>query len=80
MTLPWGIFVKPEVLAGDSVRLANLINHELIHVRQWRDLGVSGFVRRYLAEYLRGRLVGHSHGEAYAAISFEREARRVAGH
>jgi hypothetical protein len=35
---------------------------------------MAAFVGRYFGEYLRGRLTGASHGEAYRNISFEREA------
>jgi hypothetical protein len=36
----------------------HLMRHELAHVRQWRRLGVIGFVRRYLSAYLRWRIRG----------------------
>jgi hypothetical protein len=55
-----------------------LLVHELVHVRQWADFGVFGFLRRYLADYLRGRFKGLGHREAYLAIGFEQEARRLA--
>lgn len=55
-----------------------LLAHELEHVAQYRRLGVPVFLRRYLAEYARGRLAGASHARAYAEISFEREARERA--
>lgn len=80
MTLPWAIYVKPGVLAGDRRVLGSLVFHELVHVRQWRDLGVVRFSLRYLAEYLRGRRAGLTHQEAYLAISLEEEARRISGH
>ena len=35
---------------------------------------MAAFLGRYFGEYLRGRLAGSSHGEAYRNISFEREA------
>jgi hypothetical protein len=79
MTLPWAIYVKPGVLAGDRRVLGSLVFHELVHVRQWRDLGVVRFSLRYLAEYLRGRRAGLTHQEAYLAISLEEEARRISG-
>jgi hypothetical protein len=53
-----------------------LLRHELVHVRQWRELGVVGFLRRYLGAYLRGRLDGLSHHEAYRHIPLEEEAVR----
>jgi Domain of unknown function (DUF4157) len=58
---------------------AGLLGHELVHVRQWRELGAARFLWRYLGAYGRGRLRGLSHREAYAAIPFEREARALFG-
>jgi hypothetical protein len=80
MTVPWAIYVRRDVLGGDSNRLAALVGHELVHVRQWRQLGSLRFVRRYLIEYLRGRRKGLSHAQAYLGISFEKEAREISGH
>jgi hypothetical protein len=79
MTLPWGIFVRGDLLAGDRSALAQLIRHELVHVRQWGELGPLRFLVRYLSEYLRLRRDGLGHQEAYRGISFEREARQLAG-
>lgn len=79
MTLPFGIFVRPASLTGDRIQLANTIQHELVHVRQWREYGVLRFLARYLSEYWRGRRRGLGHDEAYRQISFEVEARQIAG-
>ena len=57
---------------------ARLLRHELVHVRQWRALGVLGFLRRYLASYLRWRFRGHPHWSAYRRIPLEIEAEWVA--
>ena len=56
-----------------------LLRHEMVHVRQWEELGVPRFLWRYLSSYLRGRLDGLSHHDAYSAIPLEVEARHVAG-
>lgn len=56
-----------------------LLRHEMVHVRQWQDLGVARFLWRYLSSYLGGRLRGLSHQAAYLAIPLEVEARRLAG-
>jgi hypothetical protein len=58
----------------DSRTLAPLLRHELVHVRQYAELGVMRFLWRYLAEYVRLRRSGLSSSAAYSAISFEREA------
>ena len=58
---------------------ADLVAHELVHVQQWRELGVVRFLTRYLSEYLRARVAGQPHWSAYAAISLEAEARARSG-
>lgn len=57
-----------------GVGSARLRRHELVHVRQWADLGVAGFLRRYLGAYLRWRLRGYPHLGAYRRIPLEVEA------
>ena len=54
-----------------------LLRHELVHVRQWRELGLFGFLRRYLAAYFRWRLYGYDHWAAYRRIPLEVEAEWV---
>jgi len=56
-----------------------LIAHELVHVRQWRELGTVRFLTRYLRAYARGRRRGLGHRDAYEAIPLEAEARALAG-
>lgn len=56
-----------------------LLRHELVHVRQWRELGVVRFAAQYLTAYARGRLRGLSHWESYRQIPLEREAVDIAG-
>jgi len=56
-----------------------LIGHELVHVRQWRELGAVRFLSRYLGAYARGRWRGLGHLAAYEAIPLEAEARLVSG-
>jgi hypothetical protein len=55
-----------------------LLRHELEHVRQWREFGVLGFLRRYLGAYVRWRLRGYPHLAAYRRIPFEIEAEWLA--
>ncbi|MGH8927152.1 MAG: hypothetical protein ACRDWH_02280 [Acidimicrobiia bacterium] len=80
MTLPWAIYVDPRTLGGDPARLGRLIEHELVHVRQWRELGTLSFLSHYLRDYWAGRRRGLDHTEAYLAISLEKEARDIVGH
>jgi hypothetical protein len=56
--------------AGDP----HLLRHELVHVEQWRRLGVVGFLARYLSAYLRWRLRAHDHRGAYLRIPLEVDA------
>ena len=67
------------LLRRDHATDEALLAHELVHVRQWRELGVPRFLWRYLGAYLRGRLGRLSHQEAYEAIPLEVEARSLAG-
>ncbi|CAN5650052.1 hypothetical protein BH20ACT1_BH20ACT1_00490 [soil metagenome] len=57
-------------VAGDR----QLLRHELVHVGQWRQLGVPGFLIRYLGAYLCWRLRAHPHWDAYRRIPLEIEA------
>ena len=68
------------LLRGDrsDLRKSALIAHELVHVRQFAELGPVRFLARYLGEYLRNLLRFRSHRAAYANISLEIEARQVA--
>jgi hypothetical protein len=51
-----------------------LLRHELEHVAQYRRYGLGGFLRRYVAAYLRWRLRGYGHWAAYRRIPFEAAA------
>jgi hypothetical protein len=79
MTLPGGIYMRTEVLTGDPAILGPLLFHELIHSRQWLELGVVRFLFRYLSGYLRGRLQRKGHRQAYLDIPLEQQARQIAG-
>jgi hypothetical protein len=56
----------------------DLIAHELVHVRQWRQIGAARFLVRYLGAYAGGRRRGLGHQAAYEAIPLEAEARALA--
>lgn len=55
---------------GDDVLLA----HELVHVRQFIDLGPIRFLTKYIGSYIKGRLDGRGHMDAYRRIPLEIEA------
>jgi hypothetical protein len=78
MALPWAIYLRADVLVGDPGRRAALIAHELVHVRQWQELGPIRFLVGYAGDYLRGRLAGLGHHAAYRRIALEAEAEAVA--
>lgn len=67
------------LLRRDHRRDDALLAHELVHVRQWRELGPGRFLWRYLGAYVRGRMAGLGHQRAYEAIPLEVEARELAG-
>lgn len=53
----------------------SLLAHELVHVRQFGELGWSRFAARYFGSYVRFRLRGYSHRQSYVRIPLEVEAR-----
>jgi Domain of unknown function (DUF4157) len=57
-----------------SMGSSRLLRHELVHVRQWRRLGVAGFGVRYLRAYLGWRARRYPHWAAYRRIPLEIEA------
>lgn len=65
------------LLRRDHLSDTALLAHELVHVRQWRELGVPKFLWRYLSAYARGRAAGLGHQDAYRAIPLEVEARSL---
>jgi len=69
-----GLVIVRRSAAGDG----ELLRHELVHVRQWRELGVVGFLRQYVGAYARWRLRGYGHRDAYERIPLEVEAVRLA--
>lgn len=78
MTVGRRVFVRPDLLRRSGPQLEDLIVHELVHVRQWRDQHVVGFLGSYLRQYLMARFWGARHHVAYMSIAAEVEARRVA--
>ena len=66
-----GRFIFVRERAASSPRV---LRHELVHVEQWRRLGVIGFAVRYLGAYLRWRVRRYPHWAAYRRIPLEIEA------
>ena len=55
-----------------------LLAHELVHVRQWTELGVAGFSFRYLRDFVTGLVRHRQWHQAYLHIEAEQEARQLA--
>jgi tRNA-dihydrouridine synthase len=72
------VLADPEMFDEEPGRLARFVIHELVHVRQFAELGYFRFMFRYIREYLQGRIGGQDHRTAYLAITAEEEAREVA--
>lgn len=67
------------ILVVNDMRVpSKLMAHEIAHVRQWGEMGVWLFLRRYLGDYFRGLAMWGSHGAAYAGIRAEVDARMAA--
>jgi hypothetical protein len=73
MTLGRTILIRPGREDDDD-----LLAHELVHVRQWADLGHLRFLVRYLGAYLANLARLRRHMAAYRAIPLEVEAREEA--
>jgi hypothetical protein len=71
------ILVEPEFMRGDRDRLARLVIHELVHVRQYVTAGYVPFMTGYIVDYWKGRFSGKDARRAYLDISAEVEAREV---
>jgi hypothetical protein len=61
------IFIRDE---GDE----KLIRHESIHIAQYRELFVIGFLLIYLYDFVHGFIKYRNYSDAYKSIRFEREA------
>jgi hypothetical protein len=77
------VYLHPEVMAryrrGEDLAAAGrLVVHELMHVEQLHRTGIARHTLRYVGDYLRGRLRGASHWDAYRGVRFEVEARAAA--
>lgn len=77
ITLPNSIYFAPGEY-GANLDGIELVAHELMHIKQWRLHGQVGFVSAYLSEYLKNRRAGMSESDAYANISFEKQAAEYA--
>jgi len=65
---------KTVIVRPNSVDKKALMDHELVHVRQYTELGRLRFLARYIGSYLKLRMAGHGHMAAYRRIPLEIEA------
>lgn len=57
-----------------SANSKRLLRHELVHVAQWKQQGLVGFLASYLGSYLRLRIDFFPHKAAYRRIPQETQA------
>ncbi len=77
-----GMTLGPIVLLKQSLSTdaySVLLAHELVHVRQWKELGARRFLSSYLADFVKGLKTHRSWRAAYRSIGLEVEARDLAG-
>ena len=77
MTLGRFVLVRRDE-GTDRTGQRKLLAHELVHARQWAELGVGPFLRRYLSAYAGNLCRLRRHRAAYLAIPLEEEARAEA--
>jgi len=65
---------KTILVRSRAAESKGLIAHELVHVRQFADLGPLRFLGKYVGSYMRFRLNGYGHMAAYRRIPLEVEA------
>lgn len=68
------VFLQKRTKTYAEVRLAALLNHERIHVRQWLEMLLIPFLLWYSIEFLIRWGQYRNWQQAYRNISFEREA------
>jgi hypothetical protein len=71
MTIGRFVFLRND---GSYDGSRKIIAHELVHVRQYYELGLLRFLARYVRDYARGLLRLKRHRAAYLAIPFEQHA------
>lgn len=74
LTIGKYIFISKKIPCDGS---SHLIAHELVHVRQWNELGIIGFTVKYLSDFF-SKLIKHKNWiNAYSEIILESEARDI---
>lgn len=78
ITLGNQVFIRREYFGDDGDIPIDLIAHEVAHVAQFLRDGMLTFLWRYLRDYALGLSRGLGDRDAYLAIPYEIQARRVA--
>lgn len=78
ITLGSRVYIRAQLFDRHGRVTMDLLAHELAHVVQFMRDGTLPFLQRYLWDYTCGRFRGLGDLEAYLAIPYEIEARRVA--
>lgn len=76
-----GMTLGPVVVLAKTIRPDAphpLMAHELVHVRQYHEMGLPLFAWRYNRAFVKGLLQFRSWNKAYRAIPAEQEARSLA--
>ena len=72
---PAAVTIWPFIFLAKGVRGdPELINHESIHIRQYNETLILGFLLMYLWDWLIGLLLYRDARKAYRRIRFEQEA------
>jgi hypothetical protein len=68
------------LLRGDRIDqgVSGLLAHELVHARQFAEMGAIRFFSAYLGAYIKNLRATKNHRQAYLDIPLEQEARREA--
>lgn len=68
------------LLRGNQIErgATTLLAHELVHVRQFAEMGMPRFLTSYFGSYLKNLARTRNHRQAYLDIPLEIEARREA--
>ncbi|MGM0557498.1 MAG: eCIS core domain-containing protein [Myxococcota bacterium] len=77
ITLGDRVFIRSDCFRRTGRPPLDLIAHEVAHVVQFRRDGATVFLARYLLDYAKNLTRGMADRDAYLAIRYEREARRV---
>ena len=78
ITLGDDVYVRSEFFDARGDIPIRLVAHEVAHVVQFRRDGTLPFLMRYVWDYSSGLARGLTDRDAYLAIGYEIEARRVA--